>query len=419
MREIKPKKSWIVNQKPLIVTVDIGKTMNVGYWRTPEGIEAKPFKFFNNGQGFNKFWANISMAKKTYNIEKVIVGSESTGSYGEPLLHFLRKRKVELVQVNPMHSKRIKELQGNSPNKTDKKDPKVIADIIELGRSLTVVIPTGAAAELRRLSQARERNVRRRTALFNTLQQLEGLIFPEFCQVMKDVKTKSSRYLLKEFPIPQAIKKVGVFKLAAELKKVSWGKLGTERARQLYQAARSSVGISEGQQSVLFEIKQNLILIEQIEDFISDLERRICDYLNQVPSSKFILSIRGIGEITAAGIIGEVGDFSKFKHYRELEKLAGLDLFEISSGKHKGISRISKRGRSYLRKLLYFSSLIAVRKKGEFHQWYQSALARGMPKMKALVAVARKLLRIIFAVVRDHSEYVSNYSKTEALEAVA
>ena len=142
-------------------------------------------------------------------------------------------------------------------------------------------------------------------------------------------------------------------------------------------------------------------------------------YLQQVPSSKFILSIQGIGEITAAGIIGEVGDFGKFKSARELEKLAGLDLFEVSSGKHKGVRRISKRGRSNLRKLLYFSSLIAVRNKGEFHLWYQSALERGMPKMKALVAVSRKLLRIIFAVVRDHSEYVNNYSKTDILEAAA
>lgn len=113
MREIKPKKSWIVNQKPLIVTVDIGKTVNVGYWRTPEGVEAKPFEFGNNGQGFNKFWDTISMAKKTYKLEKIIAGFESTGSYGEPLLHFLAKRKVYLVQVNPMHTKRIKELQGN------------------------------------------------------------------------------------------------------------------------------------------------------------------------------------------------------------------------------------------------------------------------------------------------------------------
>lgn len=79
-----------------------------------------------------------------------------------------------------MHTKRLKELQGNSPNKTDQKDPKVIADIIELGHALTVIIPEGAAAELRRLTQARERAIQRRTALFNQLQDLVFVLFPEF-----------------------------------------------------------------------------------------------------------------------------------------------------------------------------------------------------------------------------------------------
>lgn len=110
----------------------------------------------------------------------MVVGFESTGQYAEPLLHYLTKRRVALVQVNPMHTKRLKELQGNSPNKTDQKDPKVIADIIELGHALTVIIPEGAAAELRRLTQARERAIQRRTALFNQLQDLVFVLFPEF-----------------------------------------------------------------------------------------------------------------------------------------------------------------------------------------------------------------------------------------------
>ena len=90
-------------------------------------------------------------------MEHVVVGFESTGAYAEPLIHFLRQREIQIVQVNPLHTRKLKELQGNSPNKTDQKDPKVIADIIELGHALTVVVPEGAAADLRRLTNARER----------------------------------------------------------------------------------------------------------------------------------------------------------------------------------------------------------------------------------------------------------------------
>ena len=417
MKEIQTKKGRIVNQKTLIVTVDIGKTMNMGYWRTPGGSsEAKPFVFFNNGLGFNKFWGQISKAMKIHNLKEAVVGFESTGAYGEPLVHFLRKKNVRLVQVNPMHTKRLKEFQGNSPNKTDKKDPKVIADIIELGHALTVIVPERAAADLRRVTQARERTIQRRTALYNQLQDLVFLVFPEFLQVIKDVKTKSALYLLREYPTPQKIIKCGVADLGVKLRKISRGKLGPERVLALKKAAWQSAGIQQGRESILFEIRESIGLIEACERFIAELEARMSNYLEQVPYSKFILSIKGVGEITTAGLIGEVGDFGKFHTISELEKLAGLDLFEISSGKHRGKRRISKRGRSLMRKLLYFAALNVVRKGGILHQWYQEALGRGMLKMKALIAVSRKLLGIIFALVRDHSEYIVGYSKTQGLK---
>lgn len=415
MKNIIAKKFKTINRKTLLATVDVGKATNMGYYRCPDGTEVKPFEFINNGRGFHEFWRTLTRATAVYNLDEIVVGFESTGSYGEPLLHYLRKRKVKLVQVNPMHTKRLKELQGNSPNKTDKKDPKVIADIIELGHALTVIVPEGVAAELRRLIHARERSIERRTVLFNQLQDLVFVIFPEFLQVMKNIKTRSARFLLKNDPTPQGMGSYSLEALTLLLTKKSRGKLGRKRAEALYEAARSSVGIQEGRESIVLEIKEILSSIEACERFIVEIEERICHYLKRVPYSKFILSMKGIGEITTAGLIGEVADFSKFKTFSEMEKLAGLDLFEISSGIHKGQRRISKRGRPLMRKLLYFAAINTVRKGGVMHERYQRYLDSGMLKMKALIAVTRKLLGIIFALVRDHREYIKEYSKTEHL----
>lgn len=415
MKEIQARKSKKVKSKSLIATVDIGKNMMMGYWRCPDGREGKPFEFFNDGRGFNKFWEKISSAQKTYELENIVVGFESTGSYGVPMIHYLRKRKVELVQVNPMHTKRVKELQGNSPLKSDKKDPKVIADIIELGHALSMVAPEGAAAELSRLTNARERSIVKRTALFNQLQDNVFLVFPEFLRVMKDIKTKSAQYLLKWAPTPQEIIKYGTNLVSKSLKKVSRGRLGKERAKALVQASWQSVGVREGRESILLEIQHIQNSIEETNRFISDVEKRMASYLKQIPYSRFILSIKGISDVTAAGLIGEVGDFSKFKTIKEIHKLAGLDLFEISSGKQKGRCRITKRGRSLLRKILFFASINVVRKGGILHKQYESCLERGMVKMKALIAIARKLFSIIFAVVRDHREFVENYIKIPKL----
>jgi len=347
------------------------------------------------------------------------VGFESTGPYAEPLLHFLRKRDVRLVQVNPLHTKRLKELQGNSPNKTDQKDPKVIADIIELGHALTVIIPEGTVAELRRLTQARERSIQRMSMLMSQLQDLVFLIFPEFITVMKDITIKSTQYLLKNYPRPQDIVEQGIDGLAQILKKVSRGQLGKERAEALYQAAVESIGIGEGRESIVLEIREIVFSIESIEKFVKEIEKHMSKHLKDVPYSRCILSIKGIGEITAAGLIGEMGDFKNYRTISEVIKHAGLDLFEISSGKHRGTRRISKRGRPLLRKLLFFASINVVRKGGILHKQYQHHLEKGMPKMKALVAISRKLLSIIFALVRDHSVYIAEYSKTQQLKEAA
>jgi transposase len=322
----------------------------------------------------------------------------------------LKNKGVKLVQVNPFHTKRLKELQGNSPAKTDQKDPKVIADIIELGHALTVVIPEGVSAELRRLSHARERSLQRRTALLNQLQDLVFLIFPEFLDVMRDLKSRTSQYLLSLYPTPEDIVGKGVDDLTEIFRKISKGKLGRERAEDLCRAARESVGIKEGRRGIVLEITECLSAIGACEQFIVVLEREMADALEQIPYSRCILSIKGIGNVTVAGLIGEVGDFGQFRTLSEITKLAGLDLFEISSGKRKGKRRISKRGRSLLRKLLYFASINVVRKGGVMRESYQRYIGRGIPRKKALIAISRKLLRVIFALVRDHSEFSKDYS---------
>ena len=413
------KKGKRVSERSLLVAVDIAKLKHVGYWRCPDGTESKPFAFFNTGQGFQRFWEIVCRGKKTFALEDVVVGFESTGSYAEPLLHFLRKRGVRMVQVNPMHTKRLRELEGNSPSKTDEKDPKVIADIMELGHALTVIIPEGSAAELRRLTNARERSLQRRTILLNQLQDLVFIIFPEFLEVMKGVKSRSAQYLLANYPTPERVIQKGLEELTREIKKISRGKLGRGRAQVLYEAASGSVGIPDGQKSIVLEILEDLSSIEAIEQFIGKVEKEMIVHLKEIPYSRWILSIKGIGPVTAAGLIGEIGDFRQFRIVSEILKHAGMDLFEISSGKRKGHRRISKRGRALLRKLLFYAALNTVRKGGVMRGYYRRYLERGMPGKKALIAIARKLLRIIFALVRDHKAFVrddftTNYQFKEA-----
>jgi transposase len=408
-----------INSKTLVVAVDIGKGFHVGYFRAPNGEEHKPFLFSNSVKSFKEFWAKVREFSARHGLEQIVVGFESSGPYAEPLFHYLRSKPVNLVQVNPVHSKRIKELTGNSPNKTDRKDPRVIADVICLGHALTLVIPKGPAAHLRRLTQARERAIKRRTAAVNQLQDLLFVIFPEFLKIMKGISTKTAFYLIKKCPTPESVVSLGLESLKKLIRKTSRGKLGRQRADELFHAAQGCVGVREGKRSILLEIEYLLCQIGADSRFITNLEKQMEQYLERIPYSNSILSIKGIGTVTAAGLIGEVGEFREFATISEITKLAGLDLFEISSGKHKGQRRISKRGRPLMRKLLFYAAINVVKSNGIMHEPYQQMLDRGMPKMKALIAISRKLLRIAFALARDDTVYVENYNKIHHLKLAA
>jgi transposase len=409
VKGMRSKKVGAVKESTLIATIDIGMTSNTGYCTTVDGRDIKPFRFENTREGFDKFWDMIVINKKRFVCGEVIVGYESTGPYAEPLVHYLRNKSVKIVQVNPMHTKRMKEVNDNSPLKTDDKDPRVIADIIRLGHALTVIVPEGHAAYLRRLNNARERHIRERTALLNQLQQLVFLLFPEFKTVLKDIKVKTARYILKKYTAPDAIGELNKEELGEEIRKRSMGKFGIKNAEILIGLAQGTVGIKEGIAGLVLDIKHMLAQLEIIEGFITEIESEMEKTLGEISYSIKLLSIKGLGIVSVAGLIGEVGDFTKFRTQSEIMKLAGLDLYEISSGRRKGEKKISKRGRSLLRKILYYAAVQTIRKNGIMCEYYADLISRGMRRMMALVAITRKLLRIIYAIVRDNSEYKVDY----------
>jgi transposase len=411
MSSNRTQKSKRINPGTMIAAVDVGKRFHVGYFRGPNGEDRTPFLFGNSIGGFTEFWKRACEFSGKLGLKEIIVGFESSGPYAEPFFHYLRKKPVTLVQVNPVHTKRLKELTGNSPNKTDKKDPRVIADVISLNHCLTLVVPEGPAAQLRRLTHARERAIKRRTAALNQLQDLVFIIFPEFLEIMKNVSTKTAIHLLKNYPIPERILMLGLEPLAALMRAVSRAKIGPKRAEELFQAAGASVGIQEGRSSILLEVGYLICQVEADTSFIGNLEKEMAEQLKEIPYSQSILSFKGIGTTTAAGLVGEVGDFKKFSTASEIMKLAGLDLFEISSGKHKGQRRISKRGRPLMRKLLFFAAINMVRSNGAMHEAYGRMVQRGMPKVKALTAIARKVLRVVFALARDNSFYSETHTQ--------
>ena len=407
---MKQKQVKRIDTNTLMVTADCSKGKHMGYFRAPSGIEVKPFAFENSRPGFEFFWEKVLAFAHTHQLSRILFGFESTGSYSACLANFMASKGVGLTQVNPKHTKRVKELSGNSPNKTDRKDPKVIADIIALGHGLTVLHPQGAVAELRYLAHAREGLLTDITRVKNRMEALISLFFPELLAIMKGLTTKTSMYLLTHYPTPGQLGALGPVQLTKLLKQVSRGKLGKPRAEALHAAAQNTVGLVEGLPGMVETLRCYLKQLDLLEYQKSALETKMDQTLEKLPGHEFILSIKGLGKITAAILLCEVVDFKGYARESEVLKLSGLDLYEVSSGKHKGDKRISKRGRSLLRKALFYAALNTVKAGRPFYQDYHRHLAKGTKKIKALTIISKKILRVTFSMVKHNQYYNENYT---------
>ncbi len=394
--------------KTLISAVDFSKSKHTAYFTTLTGIDNKPFEFANNREGFDRYWRKLQEFKQKHGFEDVVVSFESTGSYGVPFIHYLRNKGVKMQQVNPKHTKRTKEVSDNSPNKTDDKDPWVIANLILMGSGLTVNIAEGKIQELRNHIYNREALIDDQNRLINRIESLLAVYFPEFLKLFDTIMAKTSLYILKYYPLPQDLLKADPDRLTNELRKISRGRVGPEKTRRIIDNAGKSIGITEGTDSFRQNIRNFLEQIETINKQKKQVESQLSELLKEIPVSKILLSVKGLGEVSVAAILSEIIDFKSFGTIREINKYTGFNLFEISSGKRQGRRRIAKRGRALLRKTLFFATLNMVKKGGIFHEDYQRHINKGMPKMKAIVAISRKLLRMLFAMARDEETFNIN-----------
>ena len=128
----------------------------------------------------------------------------------------------------------------------------------------------------------------------------------------------------------------------------------------------------------------------------------------EIPEVNELMKIPGIGMITAAGMISEIGDIRRFDDPRQIQKLAGLAIVVNESGKQKGQSEISRRGRKRLRRILFQAAMSLVKSNHEFkqiHEYFTTREKNPLKKMQSLMAVAAKFLRVCFGMVKNGSPY--------------
>lgn len=148
-------------------------------------------------------------------------------------------------------------------------------------------------------------------------------------------------------------------------------------------------------------------LLKQVEDTLSESVEH-----NEVLKQKveLLCSIKGVGELTAATIIAETNGFALFENQKQLESYAGYDVIENQSGEHVGKTKISKRGNSHIRRILYMPALNVVTYQVKpFIDLYERVYPKTNLKMKGYVAVQRKLLVMLYTLYKKNEKFDPEY----------
>ena len=406
-----------VTEKSLVIGVDVGSGTHYARafnWRGQE-LSRKAFSFGNDLAGYLAFARWLEGYRQSMDAEKVMVGCEPTGHYRFNFARYVKQSGMTLVLVNPYHVKQTKELDDNNLTKNDRKDPKTIAKLVSEGRYTFPYMPEGIYAELRQAVSSRDRIVKELNALTNRIQRRLQIYFPEFLKVYGRFSAESSLLVLETAPYPADILALGAEGVNQIWREHKLRAVGMKRAKTLVEAAQKSVGMDGG-------ICARLDLQMLLEDFRRKHEhlKQITEVLEaetlKVPHVEKLLAIKGVGLITVAGFLAEVGDVGRFDSPKQIQKLAGLELRENSSGKHKGRSSISKRGRKNLRKLLFQAALPLIRSSDEFREVYRYYTTRQMNPLKgkqAVVAVGCKLIRVFYAILTRGVDYDANRLRSD------
>lgn len=405
------KKLEAITFKTLVVGVDIAKHTQWARFVDCRGIEHnKALRFENNKNGFCTILARIYEICKQEGFEKVIVGMEPTGHYWKAFANFLLKQaKITVVLVNPYHTKKAKELDDNSQTKSDKKDALTIARLVKDGRYFETYLPHDVYAELRGLATARNSINKRKKAVINTITAVLDEYFPEFFTVFKHpFKGKAAMHLLKVCPIPKFILELGEDGVLEEIKKAVKKTVGRKKAAQLVEAAEESIGVDYGENAARFKIQQMMDELELLVKQLESAEREMAEVLKQTGLSEYLLSIDGMGVVSLATCLGELGDPLRFEDARQMSRMAGYNLIEDSSGTNKSGTCISKRGRKNLRCVLYQIAVTMVASNKEMRRLYDYLKTREenpLKKVQALVVISKKVLTLIFTLSKKKVYY--------------
>jgi transposase len=299
-------------------------------------------------------------------------------------------------------------------SKDDRRDAFVIADLLRTGKYTETRLLHGQYAELRQYVTLRERlrgDLRRHKTL---IRNIAGQLFPELCREFKDITGQTALAMLRTHAAATVVQQLPLEVFISDVRSVLQGKrLMVSKLSRVHALANNSVGLKDGVQALQLALEQHIETLEHLQRQLEQAEEALTEVFLALPEAEYMLSVHGLGVITAAIILSEIGDPSHYSQAKQLIKLAGTQPVPNTSGrKSRSKTPMSHKGRPRLRTALFFAVMRLVRVDDAFARRYQHLLTRDknpLCKMQALGVLMNKLLRVLWTLMRKRTPYVPDF----------
>jgi len=363
-------------------------------------VLVSPFTVANNREGFEQLHkAILSVAK---DLSEVKVGLEACGHYGLNIAGWLESIGLDPIVFNPLLTSKFRDLSLRK-TKTDKIDARTIAEVILSGTDLKSYLDVSYHnKELKALVRFRFRTVWRRAEAKAAVTRLVTVLFPELLKLVSDVHADYVYKLLSVYPGASAIADASLKKLTDLLSKATKCRYGTEKAKELRDAARKSVGTST--EADAFELKRTISHVLSFAEEVNVIDAKIDALVDKSQYPMF--SVKGLGSVMGSIIATEIGDFSRFSSADQILAYAGMYPSIYQSGQKDTAGRMTKRGSRYLRYALFNAAKFVCMYDPVFKAYLEKKLAEGKHYYVAISHAAKKLVRVIFALQKSGQTYV-------------
>ena len=387
----------------IYVGIDVAKDKHDCFITDSDGEILFPvFTIQNNRDGFDDLFAKIlSISSDFSNIK---VGLEATGHYSYNLLSYLLDKGLHTFVINPLHTNLYRKSLSLRKTKTDKVDARTIAMMLMSDVNLKSYSDISYHnEELKSLTRYRFDKVQERARLKQSVSRLVTILFPELEKLVPTLHIASVYALLSELPSTGKIASCHLTHLTKLLENASKGRYSKEKAIEIREAARVSIGSNMPAKSL--ELKHTLHLISELDSEISEIESEIKQIMDQISSP--ILTIPGIGYRMGAMILAEIGDFSRFDSPDKILAYAGASPSTYQSGQlESSYSHMEKRGSRYLRFALINAAKYVCHWDETFGAYLQKKISEGKHYNVAITHATKKLVRLIYAMEKSGNPYI-------------